>query len=117
MVIMQYITELEGLSETKAKQVFDIVAQKIMEKGEFADQPDGIEGLKILTQQKSFLRKSLADFIASLPKAKVGVWVLKGWEKAIPRDCDEYVVLNKYFEKLKTDGNPIVQTTLKAIWR
>lgn len=29
---MQYITKLEGLSETKAKQVFEIVAQKIMEK-------------------------------------------------------------------------------------
>lgn len=59
----------------------------------------------------------MADFIAGLPKTQVGVWVTNGWNKAIPSDCSEHSIIDKYFEELKTDGNPIVQGTLKAVRR
>lgn len=117
MVITQYIDKLKGLTEQQSEQVFGIIAQRIMEKGNFENKPDGIDGLRILVQQKNSLRRQLADFIAGLPKTQVGVWVTNGWNKAIPSDCSEHSIIDKYFEELKTDGNPIVQGTLKAVRR
>ena len=117
MVVTQYIDKLKGLTEQQSEQVFGIIAQRIMEKGNFENKPDGIDGLRILVQQKNSLRRQLADFIAGLPKTQVGVWVTNGWNKAIPSDCSEHSIIYKYFEELKTDGNPIVQGTLKAVRR
>ena len=117
MVITQYIDKLKGLTEQQSEQIFGIIAQRIMEKGNFENKPDGIDGLRILVQQKNSLRRQLADFIAGLPKTQVGVWVTNGWNKAIPSDCSEHSIIDKYFEELKTDGNPIVQGTLKAVRR
>lgn len=117
MVVTQYIDKLKGLTEQQSEQVFGIIVQRIMEKGNFENKPDGIDGLRILVQQKNSLRRQLADFIAGLPKTQVGVWVTNGWNKAIPSDCSEHSIIDKYFEELKTDGNPIVQGTLKAVRR
>ncbi len=117
MVVTQYIDKLKGLTEQQSEQIFGIIAQRIMEKGNFENKPDGIDGLRILVQQKNSLRRQLADFIAGLPKTQVGVWVTNGWNKAIPSDCSEHSIIDKYFEELKTDGNPIVQGTLKAVRR
>lgn len=88
-----------------------------MESGNFEKEPNGIEGLKILTQYKIFLRKNLANFIFRLPKAEVGVWVITGWDKAIPSDCNEYNIIDKYLDELQINGNPIVQKTLKTVRR
>lgn len=117
MIIIQHIDKLEELSGPEAKQVFEIVAQKIMEKASFESKPDGIDGLRILTQHKTFLRKQLAEFITGLPKATVGVWVIKGWENALPSNCDEHAIIDKYFDDLKTDGTPIVQRALETVRR
>lgn len=117
MIITQHIENLKKLSELQAEQVFDVIAQKIMESGNFEKEPNGIEGLKILTQYKIFLRKNLANFIFRLPKAEVGVWVITGWDKAIPSDCNEYNIIDKYLDELQINGNPIVQKTLKTVRR
>ena len=115
MVIARHIEKIKELTDQQAEQVFGIIEQKIMEKGNFANKPDGIEGLRTLVQCKACLRKQLADFITRLPKLKVGVWVINGWNKAIPFDCREHAIINKYFEELKTEGNFIVQGALKNV--
>lgn len=115
MVVTQHIDKLKGLTEQQSEQVFGIIAQKIMEKGAFENKPDGIDGLRILVQQKNFLRKQLVDFIVGLPKKQVGIWVTKGWNKAIPSNCSEHGIIDKYFEELKTDGNSIVQRALNNV--
>lgn len=113
MVVTQHIEKIKALNDQQSELVFGIIEQKIMEKGNFENKPDGIEGLRILVQHKAGLRKQLADFIARLPKTKVGVWVTNGWNNAIPNDCREHTIIDKYFEELKTEGSPIVQRTLK----
>ena len=115
MIITQHIGKLKELTEIQAEQVFDIIAQKIMEGGSYDTKPNGIDGLRILTQHKSFLRKKLADFITGLPKAKIGVWVLSGWEKSIPSSCNEHSIISNYLDELKTNGNSIVQGALKSV--
>lgn len=117
MVIAHRIEKIKELSDSQSEQVFGIIEQKIMEKGSFENKPDGIEGLKKLVQHKALLRKRLADFIVRLPKAKVGVWVINGWNDAIPNGCREYDTVDKYLKELKLEGSPIVQQALKSIGR
>lgn len=69
----------------------------------------------ILVQNKSELRKNLVDFIEAIPTEKVGVWIIHGWDKAIPKDCDERKGLSQYFEKLKSSGTEIVKAALKKM--
>lgn len=117
MLVSKYLDRLKELTDQQAEDVFGIIVQKILEKGNFDTKPDGVDGLKALTQEKSFLREQLADFICELPKAKVGPWVVTGWEKSIPKNCSEYVKLIKYFNELETEGSPMVKAVVNTLGR
>ena len=69
----------------------------------------------ILVQNRPELRKKLIEFIDNIPEDKVGVWVVHGWDKAIPKDCDERKKLDQYFDKLKSKGSIVVKEALKMI--
>ena len=71
------------------------------------------DGLILLVQNKTELRKNLVGYIDAIPADKAGVWIIQGWDKAIPKDCDERKKLNQYFEKLKNSGTKIVKSTLR----
>lgn len=115
MIIVGRVEELKNLTNQESDQVFGTVAQKIMEKGQFDMKPKGVDGLIVLVQNKPELRKSLVDFIDAIPVDKVGVWVIHGWDKAIPKDCDERKGLNQYLDKLKSGGMAIVKEALKKM--
>lgn len=115
LVITGRVDDLKKLSAQAAEQVLDVVAQKILEKGQFETKPNGIDGLIILVKQKPELQQRLVTFLDSIPIAKVGVWILNGWDKCIPKDSDARKTLDKYFEKIESDGNPIVKATLKRV--
>ena len=83
MIIVGRVEDLKNLTNQESDQVFGIVAQKIMEKGQFDMKPKGIDGLIVLVQNKPELRKSLVDFIDAIPVDKAGVWIIHGWDKAI----------------------------------
>ena len=59
MIIVGRVEDLKNLTNQESDQVFGIVAQKIMEKGQFDMKPKGIDGLIVLVQNKPELRKSL----------------------------------------------------------
>lgn len=115
MAIVGRIDELKNLTNPEADQVFDVVVQKIMERGQFDTKPKGTDGLIILAQNKPELCKSLINFIDAIPVDKVGVWILHGWDRAIPKDCDERKLLNQYIDRLKSNGTPVVKSTLKKM--
>lgn len=115
MAIAGRIDDLKNLTNQEAEQVLDVVAQKIMEKGQFDAKPQGIAGIIMLVQSKPEFRKNLIGFIETLPADKVGVWVTSGWDKAIPESCEERKGLNRYFEKLKKDGISTVKSTLNRM--
>ena len=115
MAIVGRIEELKNLTNQEADQVFDVVVQKIMERGQFDTKPKGTDGLIVLVQSKPELRKSLVNFIDAIPVAKVGVWILHGWDRAIPKDCDERKLLSQYFDKLKSNGTLVVKAALKKM--
>lgn len=99
MVIAGRTDELKNLTNQEAEQVFEVVVQKIMERGQFDAKPKGMDGLILLVQNKIELRKNLVGFIDAIPADKAGVWIIHGWDKAIPRDCDERKELNQYYDK------------------
>lgn len=115
MAIVGCIEDLKNLTSQESDQVFDVVVQKIMERGQFDTKPKGTDGLIILVQSKPELRKSLIYFIEAIPVSKVGVWILHGWDKAIPKDCEERKTLNQYFDKLKSSGTSVVKAALKKM--
>lgn len=115
MAIVGCIEDLKNLTSQESDQVFDVVVQKIMERGQFDTKPKGTDGLIILVQSKPELRKSLINFIEAIPVSKVGVWILHGWDKAIPKDCEERKTLNQYFDKLKSSGTSVVKAALKKM--
>lgn len=117
MVVTQHIEKIKALNDQQSELVFGIIEQKVMEKGNFENKPDGIDGLRILAQHKPCLRKQLADFITRLPQEQVGIWVTNGWNNAIPSGCTEHDIIDKYLEELKTKGNSVVQGVLKNIRR
>ncbi len=55
----------------------------------------------------------IAGRIDAIPVDKVGLWIIQGWDKAIPRNCGERKELNQYYDKLKDNGAPIVKNALK----
>lgn len=115
MIITNHIEDIKKLSNQESEQIFGIVAQKIMEKGQFDNIPKGIEGLILLVQYRPELRMNLVDFIDSIPVDKVGVWILRGWDAALPKDCNERKGLDQYFDKLENNGTNIVKSSLKRM--
>ena len=115
MAIVGRTEDLKNLTTQESEQVFGIIAQKIMEKGQFDMKPKGIDGLIVLVQNKPELRKNIVDFIEAIPIDKVGVWVINGWDKAIPQSCDERKGVNQYFDKLKSSGTVIVRAALNKM--
>ena len=78
MIIVGRVEDLKNLTNQESDQVFGIVAQKIMEKGQFDMKPKGIDGLIVLVQNKPELRKSLVDFIDAIPVDKVVMITIQG---------------------------------------
>lgn len=115
MAIAGRIDDLKNLTNQEAEQVFGIVTQKILEKGQFDTKPKGIDGIIMLVQYKSELRKNLVSFVDTIPIDKAGIWIINGWEKAIPRDCEERRNLEQYFDKLRKYGIPTVKAALKTV--
>lgn len=113
LMIAKNVDKIKNLTDQEAESVFEIIEQKLIEKGEFNNKPDGIVGIVKLVELKPFLRKKLAKFVSRLPKKEVGTWVTTGWEAAIPNDCQEYNILKQYFEELKVQGQLIVRKTVK----
>lgn len=115
MTIRTRSEQLESLTALEAVQVFDVVAQKILEKAKFEEKPKGIDGLIVLVQKQIELREKMVCFLDTLPVNRLGVWALSGWEKAVPKGCAERERLDQFFAKLQTQGTDLVQTVAKRM--
>lgn len=115
MIIAGEIDTLKSLTNQKAEMIFDVVAQKIIETGKFDTKPKGVDGLFILVQNKTDLREKLVNFVDTIPADKVGVWVTTGWDRALPKKCEERKLLDQYLDKLKKSGSTTMRNALKNI--
>lgn len=89
--------EIIELNDEYAGELFELVSEKIFQSGNFKEKPQGIDGLRVLTEYKPILRTKLVSFIKSIPLENTGLWIANGWEKAIPSECAEHQELVQYF--------------------
>ncbi len=115
MTIAQHDDKLKNLTDQEADQVFEVVTQKIIEKGQFEKKPSGIDGLISLVKNKPSLQDKLATFISVIPKTNVGPWILTGWDRAIPEGTPAHNNLKKYISELGVEGTLVVKTAVRQL--
>ncbi len=80
------LSDLQQLASPEAEQIFELVRQRILSRGEYDKQPSGVDGLIILTQAQTNLETKLIGFVENLPADKLGAWAVQGWGTAITSD-------------------------------
>lgn len=73
-------TELRKLSATDAALLYEGVRSRIMATAALEVQPGGVDGLIVLVKAHPALQSNLMEFLENLPRAKIGAWVVRGWE-------------------------------------
>jgi predicted KAP-like P-loop ATPase len=79
--------DLKKLQASEAEKVFEAVRSKMLTAGSLETRPAGADGLAALVKAQPSLQNRLLDFLDSLPKSKVGPWVVGGWHMAL-RDAE-----------------------------
>ena len=76
-------SELGGLAQAEASQVFDAVCARIMASGRFVTEPQGVAGLAALVAARPELQGRMVDFLEHLPVKNLGAWIVKGWSTCL----------------------------------
>lgn len=74
---------LKQLAPIEAGLIFDALRGRIVGSDSLTTEPPGIAGMSVLVKAHPDLQGMLLDFLESLPSAKVGPWICKGWEGAL----------------------------------
>lgn len=106
--------EIKSLSEVEAEIVFDALSARVKQEGDISRVPAGIAGIRHLVGCKPQLEGRLLNLIESFDCSIVGTWMVAGWDKSIV-SANGKARLQKYFAKLRADGNSTVQRALKVI--
>lgn len=83
LVVQGMEEDLKRLTSLEASQIFEIVRGRIVSGGSFENQPSGVDGLATLVRAQPTLQQDLINFLESLPREHLGVWVVQGWQKVI----------------------------------
>ncbi len=75
--------DLKKLQPSEAETVFEAVRSKMLSSGTLSTRPAGADGLAALVKAQPGLQGRLLEFLESLPKSKVGAWVVGGWHMAL----------------------------------
>jgi hypothetical protein len=76
-------SDLKQLAQPEAAKLFEAVRTKIVGGDSFETQPAGVEGMIVLVKAQPALQGSLVDFLQALPTARLGPWVVSGWQGVI----------------------------------
>jgi len=72
--------DLKRLAPAEAAQVFEALRGRIVGSDNFDTEPPGVEGMIVLVRAHPELQSNLLDFLESLPQARLGPWIVSGWE-------------------------------------
>jgi hypothetical protein len=79
MSVRGYAAEVAKLSGTEPEQVFDALASAIQMAEDLAREPKGLHGLILLVEHHAGLQRRLGEFLAALPAARLGTWVVSNF--------------------------------------
>jgi hypothetical protein len=75
--------EVEQLNDNDARKLFEILKGKAISEDNWNAPPKAFPGITLLVEHKKFLKIDLMNFVKSLDITKLGVWVIKGWNKIL----------------------------------
>ena len=75
--------DLKRIAPPEAAQVFEALRGRIMGSDAFETQPAGVEGIAVLVKAHPQLQSDLVDLLEGLPRTRLGVWPVGGWEGVI----------------------------------
>ena len=107
--------DLQRLTQPEASQVFEMVRGKIISSDSFELQPNGVDGLSALVGAQPTLQRDLIDFLESLPRERLGAWVVQGWQTVIvdPAETDRFN--NLLGEWATLTDNPILKAAASGV--
>ena len=116
MAIASRIDDIKALSADEADKVYDLVIEKIFAQDSWDKKPNGIDGLVALVENHQRLRGKLLIFIKGVDVSRAGIWIVNGWNKALPKDSVEGQQLKQYFDSLseKEGVNTRIKQALKV---
>ncbi|MHB8108373.1 MAG: Qat anti-phage system ATPase QatA, partial [Candidatus Cryosericum sp.] len=115
MAVQSMESDLKRLAPPEAEQLFEAVRGRIVGGDVFDTEPPGIAGLVTLVRVHPALQSSLIDLLESLPRDKLGPWVVKGWEGAIS-DGSVKARFDRLVETWATTAkNPMLKTAAGAV--
>ena len=106
-------SEISKLTEEEATRVFSILSSKILAQGNIKEKPKGIDGIISLVEAHPQLEEDLVKLLELFEVKKVGAWICTGWERCI-RSQKAKQRLEKYFEKIKQEGNGMTKAILSV---
>ncbi|MDR5797978.1 P-loop NTPase fold protein [Caballeronia sp. LZ008] len=68
------VDDVGRLSAQELDEVFSAVAERVMQSDEMKGEPDGVQGLIVLSERSTEMAHRLVEFASTLDIGKVGVW-------------------------------------------
>lgn len=79
MIARGAAAEIAKLTGPEPEEVFEAIRARILQDGNVASKPRGVDGLINLVDAHATLERRLLDFIRELPDKKVGSWAVVSW--------------------------------------
>jgi len=109
-------TELKKLSAAEAIRVLDVLKTRIVTAESLGTEPPGVQGMIVLARAFPALQNNLLDLLEELPPEQLGVWVLKGWERAI-KEVQSHPRFRALVEEWAESGSMVLRAGAKNALR
>ena len=107
-------TDLKRLALSEAAQVFEAICGRIVGDDSLGTQPPGAVGLATLVKAHPSLQPNLVDFLADLPRERLGPWACSGWERTIT-DAQEALRFDRVLSSWADDGGAMLAAAAKSV--
>ncbi|OOG24357.1 hypothetical protein B1C78_08970 [Thioalkalivibrio denitrificans] len=85
LAIRSVETEIKALQPAEARQVFDMLRERVLRQGNYQTEPAGFRGLSIIAKHHLPFQSELVSLIGSIDPSSLGVWIVKGWNEILTR--------------------------------
>lgn len=108
--------DLKRIAPREAAQVFEFVRGRLIGADSFDVEPAGAAGLAVLVKAHPTLQSNLLDFLATLPRDRLGPWVCGGWEGVI-KDAEASQRFDGMLEVWRKEGGEMLKAAAQGVLR
>lgn len=108
--------DLKRIAPGEAAQVFEFVRGRLIGSDSFDVEPAGAAGLAVLVKAHPTLQSNLLDFLATLPRDRLGPWVCGGWEGVI-KDAEASQRFDGMLEAWRKEGGDMLKVAAQGVLR